>query len=186
MNIRLTAAGLIATSVPLGCRGGGGGRGGGDERDGPRAARRITRAELQGKVRVTRSGVHVDRMATAWLIRRFIDRDASFRFVDPDGYRPAPNEVRFEMYEAGFSHEEDRCTFEVLCAPAAPPDPALQGIAEIVHDIDLPDGRFRRLETAGIERLVARLQAAAPGDEEHVARAADVFEALYHSFGRNE
>jgi hypothetical protein len=146
----------------------------------------ISVAELRGKVWVTRRGVHVDRMASAWLIRRFVDRDASFRFVDPDGHHPAAGEVRFDMYEAEFTHEGDRCTFEVLCALVAPDDVALRAVAEIVHDIDLADGKFRRAEAAGIERLVAGIQAAAAGDEERVARAAEVFEALFRSFGGSE
>jgi len=154
---------------------------GGDGQNG--AAATITRVDLRGKVWVTRRGVHVDRMASAWLIRRFVDRDASFRFVDPDGYDPAQGEVRFDMYEAEFTHEGDRCTFEVLCAHVAPDDEALRAVAEIVHDIDLADGKFGRAEAAGIERLVAGIQAAAAGDEERVARAAEVFEALFRSFG---
>ncbi|HEV2124377.1 MAG TPA: chromate resistance protein ChrB domain-containing protein, partial [Chloroflexota bacterium] len=94
----------------------------------------MTVTDLQGKVWVTRHGVHVDRMASAWLIRRFIDPTACFRFVDPDGYHPAPGEVRFDMYEAEFTHEGDLCTFEVLCSLAAPEDAGLRAVAEIVHD----------------------------------------------------
>lgn len=154
----------------------------GEEAEGG-AAGDVSLADLQGKVWVTRRGVHVDRMASAWLIRRFVDHGASFRFVDPDGYHPVPGEVRFDMYEAEFTHDGDRCTFEVLCALAAPADAALQAVAEIVHDIDLADDKFGRSEAAGIERLVAGIQAAAPGDEDRVARAAEMFEVLYRSFG---
>ena len=69
---------------------------------------------LHGRTWVTREGVHVDRIASAWLIRRFIDPEASFKFVPSKGYPPQPGEVRFDMYEAEFTHEGDRCTFEVL------------------------------------------------------------------------
>lgn len=138
---------------------------------------------LRGKTWVTRRGVHVDRMASAWLIRRFIDPDARFRFVDPDGYRPGPDEVRFDMFEAEFTHEGDRCTFEVLSMRAVPEDAALRAVAEIVHDIDLRDGKFGRSEAAGIERLIAGIQAAHPSDSDRLARAAEVFEGLYRAFG---
>src|SRR5262249_46569103 len=66
--------------------------------------------KVQGRVWVTRRGIHVDRMASAWLIRRFIDKDARFKFVPGKGYRPEPGELRFDMFEAEFTHEGDRCT----------------------------------------------------------------------------
>ena len=67
-----------------------------------------------GRTWVTRKGVHVDRIASAWLIRRFIDPQARFRFVPAKGYVPETGELRFDMFEAEFTHEGDRCTFEVL------------------------------------------------------------------------
>jgi len=69
---------------------------------------------VRGRVWVTRKGVHVDRMASAWLIRRFIDPGARFKFVPAKGYKPEKGELRFDMFEAEFTHEGDRCTFEVL------------------------------------------------------------------------
>src|SRR5262245_42005590 len=71
-------------------------------------------AELAGKTWVTRQGVHIDRIASAWLIRRFVDPQAQFKFVTGKAYRPQPDEVRFDMFEAEFTHEGDKCTFEVL------------------------------------------------------------------------
>ena len=68
----------------------------------------------RGRTWVTRQGVHVDRIASAWLIRRFIDPEARFKFVPAKGYVPEPGELRFDMFEAEFTHEGDRCTFEVL------------------------------------------------------------------------
>src|SRR6266545_8152189 len=68
----------------------------------------VTRREdFQGKVWVTRKGIHVDRMASAWFIRRFIDSDARFKFVPPKGYKAQPDELRFDMFEAEFTHEGD-------------------------------------------------------------------------------
>ncbi|HYZ32666.1 MAG TPA: chromate resistance protein ChrB domain-containing protein, partial [Crenalkalicoccus sp.] len=92
---------------------------------------------LKGRVWVTRQGVYVDRIASAWLIRRFIDPDARFKFVPAKGYLPEPGELRFDMYEGEYTHEGDHCTSEVLLSRASLDDPALTAIGEIVHDIDL-------------------------------------------------
>jgi hypothetical protein len=113
------------------------------------------REDFHGKLWVTRKGIHVDRMASAWLIRRFIDSSARFKFVPPKGYKPLPGELRFDMFEAEFTHEGDRCTLEVLIERTGLNEPALGPIAEIVHDIDLKDSKFGRQETPGIERLIA-------------------------------
>ncbi|MBI2359426.1 MAG: chromate resistance protein, partial [Deltaproteobacteria bacterium] len=97
------------------------------------AARAKTRPEdLRGYTWVTRKGIHVDRMASAWLIRRFVDPEAHFKFVPARGYKPETGEVRFDMFEAEFTHEGDRCTFEVLMDRLGLNDPALRPIAEIV------------------------------------------------------
>jgi hypothetical protein len=103
-------------------------------------------ADLKERTWVTRQGVHVDRIACAWLIRRFIDRNARFKFVSGKDYVPSPGELRFDMFEAEFTHEGDRCSFEVLLGRAGLTDPALEAIAEIVHDIDLKDSKFGREE----------------------------------------
>ncbi|NWM25049.1 chromate resistance protein, partial [Escherichia coli] len=68
----------------------------------------LTPAELKRRVWVTRRHVHVDRIASAWLIRRFIDPEASFKFVEGKGYVPEPDELRFDMADAEFTHEGDR------------------------------------------------------------------------------
>ena len=137
------------------------------------------REDLQGKTWVTRKGIHVDRMASAWLIRRFIDPNAHFKFVPPKGYKPLQGELRFDMFEAEFTHEGDHCTFEVLIERAGLNDPALVPIAEIVHDIDLKDSKFERQETIGIERLIAGIAMAHKDDENRLARGAAVFDDLY-------
>jgi len=133
---------------------------------------------------VTRTGVHVDRMASAWLIQRFIDSAARFKFVAAKGYTPAQGELRFDMFEAEFTHQGDRCTFEVLIERAALRDAALQPIAEIVHDIDLKDGKFRRQEVVGIDRLIAGIAMATKDDEARVRTAAMVWDGLYEYFRR--
>ena len=123
----------------------------------PPARRKAGNGEARpraGRVWVTRRGVHVDRIASAWLIRRFIDPKARFRFVNAD-HRPAAGEVRFDMFEGEYTHEGERCTFETLAARFAPADQGLQAIGEMVHDIDCKDARFGRPETPGFERLIA-------------------------------
>jgi hypothetical protein len=141
-------------------------------------------AGIRGGTWVTRKGIHVDRMASAWLIRRFIDPAARFRFVAPKGHVPEPGELRFDMFEAEFTHEGDLCTFEVLVQRAGLTDPALRPLAEIVHDIDLKDQKFGRPETAGIERLVAGIAMAHEGDEDRLQRASAVLDDLYEYFRR--
>jgi hypothetical protein len=140
--------------------------------------------ELKRRVWVTRAGVHVDRIASAWLIRRFIDPEARFRFVQPKGYVPEPGELRFDMFEAEFTHEGDRCTFEVLLERAGVTDAALRTIAEIVHDIDLKDGKFARAEAEGIRTVIDAICAATGDDEERLARGGAVFQDLHGYFRR--
>lgn len=139
---------------------------------------------LQGLTWVTRKGIHVDRMASAWLVRRFIDGLARFKFVPPKGYMPQPKEARFDMYEAEFTHEGDRCTFEVLMDRAGLDDPALRVIAEIVHEIDLKDSKFSRQETPGIDRLIAGIAITHREDEARLERASAMFDDLYAYFQR--
>lgn len=138
--------------------------------------------ELKGRVWVTREGVHVDRIACSWLIRRFIDPDAAIRFVQGKGYAPNPGEIRFDMFEGDITHEGDRCSFEVLLTRAGITDPALQAIAEIVHDIDLKDAKFAREETSGIASLIAGICAASSQDEQRIAQGGPVFDNLYQYF----
>jgi hypothetical protein len=139
--------------------------------------------DLKGRVWVTREGVHVDRIASAWLIKYFIDPDSSFKFVPARGYAPVSGELRFDMFDAEFTHEGDRCTFEVLLAHAGlETDRALQAIAEIVHDIDLKDAKFAREEAAGIKTLIASICMATADDEERIARGKGVLDDLYRYF----
>ncbi|THK35394.1 ChrB protein [Ensifer sp. MPMI2T] len=142
----------------------------------------LTAADLKGRVWVTRKGVHVDRMACIWLIRRFVDPDAVIRFVPGKGYVPNPGEIRFDMFEGEITHEGDRCSFEVLLSRAGITDPALQAIAEIVHDIDLKDAKFGREETTGIASLIAGICTANAQDEQRIIQGGPVFDNLYQYF----
>jgi hypothetical protein len=90
--------------------------------------------------------------------------------------------VRFDMFEAEFTHEGDRCTFEVLIERFGLDNAALRPLAEIVHDIDLKDAKFARPETPGIDRLIAGIAMAHKDDAERLARGRAVFDDLYTYF----
>ena len=135
-----------------------------------------------GATWVTRRDVHVDRLASAWLIRRFIDPAAQFKFVAARGYRPAPGELRFDMFDGEYTHEGEHCTFETLLARFRLRDPALRAIAEIVHDIDCKDERFAREEAPGIDSLVRGIARANADDATRVERATALWDDLYTHF----
>lgn len=141
-------------------------------------------ADVRGRTWVTRSGVQVDRIASAWLIRRFIDPEARFKFVGGREYRPGKDELRFDMFEAEFTHEGELCTFEVLVRRFGLKDRALRHVAEIVHDIDLKDSRHGRPEAAGLDRLLGGIALRHKDDDARLREGAAVFEALYESFTR--
>jgi hypothetical protein len=147
-------------------------------------SRAVPIQNLKGKTWVTRKGIHVDRMATAWAVRRFIDNDAKFKFVPARKYKQAANEVCFDMFEAEFTHEGDACSLEVLLRRTGLADPGLVPVAEIVHDIDLRDSKFERPETAGIGRLIDGIAMSHKDDDVRLTRAAAVFDDLYEYFRR--
>ena len=138
---------------------------------------------LANRLWVTREGVQVDRIASAWLIRRFIDPGARFKFVPGTGYGAQPGELRFDMFEGEFTHVGDRCTFEVLLGHAGLDDPALEAIGEVIHDIDLKDGKYGREEVAGVRSLVNGIAASTSDDEQRLARGSALLDDLYSSFG---
>ena len=137
---------------------------------------------LRNRVWVTRQGVYADRIASAWLIRRFIDPEARFKFVSGKGYRPQEGELRFDMFEAEFTHEGDKCTFEVFLERAGLKDSALRAIAEIIHDIDLKDEKFGRTEVAGIRTLLDGIRSSTSNDTRRIERGTEVFNDLYEFF----
>ncbi|HYX19550.1 MAG TPA: chromate resistance protein ChrB domain-containing protein [Thermoanaerobaculia bacterium] len=138
-------------------------------------------SDLVGRVWATRRGVQIDRIASAWLIRRFVDPDAEFRFIDPKEER-RPDELRFDMVGGDFTHEGDGCTFETLVHRVGSPDPALRQVAEIVHDIDIKDGKFGRADAPGIQQVILGLVLQSTDDEERLRRGFALFDDLYASF----
>ena len=142
-------------------------------------------ADYHRRTWVTRQNIHVDRIACAWLIRRFIDPEARFRFVPGKTYEPRPGELRFDMFDAEFTHEGDRCSFEVLLERFGLRDPGLRAIAEIVHDIDLKDGKFGRADAEGVARVLSALALSAKDDDERVARGSSLFDDLHKLYARD-
>jgi hypothetical protein len=129
---------------------------------------------------VTREGIFVDRMASAWLVKRFIDSEAKFKFVPSRGYKPAPGEVRFDMFRAEFTHEGENCTFETLLKHfALDGDDALVAIGQIVHDIDFKDDKFDRPQTAGVQSILRGLADTTPDDAARLEGSRHIFNGLY-------
>jgi hypothetical protein len=140
--------------------------------------------ELGGKTWVTRANLFVDRIACGWLIRRFVDPAAAFKFVVGPRHTPRADEIRFDMFDGEYTHEGENCSFEVMIQRLRLRDPALMPLAEIVHDIDLKDNKFGRVETDGLRALLAGLTATHADDAERMAEGAKLFENLYAYFHR--
>ncbi|ALJ12430.1 ChrB protein [Pacificimonas flava] len=145
----------------------------------------VSPADLKHRVWVTRRGVHVDRIACAWLIRRFIDPHASFKFVDGRSYTSDAGELRFDMTDAEFTHEGDRCSFETLLLRAElDGDPGLAAIGEIIHDLDIGDDKFERPETPGLSAMLSGVCATFDDDLQRIAGAGDALDGFYAYFTR--
>jgi hypothetical protein len=156
----------------------------GDKRVKSEGPGRLHKGDYRRRVWVTRKNIHVDRMASGWLIRRFIDPEARFKFVPGQGYEAKPDELTFDMYEGTFTHVGDACTFETLTARFALREPALATLAEIVHDIDIKDGKFARAEAPGVAALVAGIALAHRDDDRRLEVGGAMLDALFELFQR--
>jgi hypothetical protein len=136
---------------------------------------------FQGRLWMTRPRPGVDRMASAWLIRRFIDPRARFGFA-ADRQAVPEHGVAFDMFGVEFSHQGGGCTFETLCSVFALDEPALSRIAGIVHDLDLKDGRFGAPECSTVGAMIEGLQLAYQDDNALLAQGMTLFDSLYRSF----
>jgi hypothetical protein len=135
--------------------------------------------ELRGRRWVTRLRPHVDRIASAWLIKRFVDPDATFVFADP---RDFPGDaIPFDTAGVELSHQGEDCTFETLLKRTGLRDRRLTRLAEIVHEADLRDGKFARDEARGIDLAIRGLLAALKDDHEALASGLTLFDGLYAS-----
>jgi hypothetical protein len=129
---------------------------------------------------VTRRRPHVDRLACIWLIRRFINPTAVIRYANT----PETNEVAFDMRDGAFSHRGNLCTFETMVVAFGLEDPSLQLMGEIVHEIDLRDGRYVHPEIAGIDAVLKGWLLLGFSDQELEAHGVALFEGLYTAFAR--
>ncbi|HEX9107884.1 MAG TPA: chromate resistance protein ChrB domain-containing protein [Longimicrobiales bacterium] len=138
----------------------------------------------RGRLWVTRPGVYVDRIASAWLIRRHIDPEARFRFAPEQDDAALPGQLRFDTFGGEFTHRGDRCTFEVLAAEFAAHDPVVARLGRIVHDIDFKDGKYGAPETPGFARALDGICARLPGDLERIERGSALLDDLYAAFAQ--
>ena len=126
----------------------------------------------------TRRHVHVDRTACAWLVRRFVDPEARFVFVDDPDEVPA-DATPFDMRGAELGHRNGRCSFESFLVRYGLDDPALDRIGRVVHEADIGDERHDAPEAAGIDAVVRGLALGARDDDERIARTIPLYDALY-------
>ncbi len=128
---------------------------------------------------VTRPRPGVDRMASAWLIRRFIDPRARFQFADQPKPGPA---LPFDMYGVEFGHHGNHCTFETLAQRFGVDAAAVRRLGRIVHDVDLKDDRYDSPEAPAVRHMVEGLRQMCADDHELLERGIGFFEALFRSF----
>jgi hypothetical protein len=138
-------------------------------------------ASFQGRLWITRPRPGVDRMASAWLIRRFVDRQARFGFA-ADRESVPDHGVPFDMFGVEFSHQSEGCTFETLCSVFGIDAPALSRIATIVHDLDLKDGKCGATECSTVGAIIEGLQLAYRNDDALLEQGMTLFDSLYRSF----
>ena len=148
--------------------------------EGPRRSRQLERLDAQqyqGKTWLTRPRPEIDRVGSAWLISKFIDRKPKFVFaLKADA---VPDAIPFDMLDAEFSHHGNYCTFETLTKRFAISDKSLAKIGEMIHDADLDDARFQRVEAVGIDRVLKGWAKQGLPDEEILRRGFECFDALY-------
>ena len=138
--------------------------------------------KLRGRRWVTRPRPHIDRVASAWLIKRFIDADAQFVFAPPAEF--PKDAIPFDAPGVELSHQGEDCTFETLVKRARLRDRRLLRLAEVVHEADLRDGKFPREEARGLDIAIRALLAASPDDHQVLAQGMTLCEGLYATTSR--
>jgi len=142
---------------------------------------KVVTRDYRGRTWVTRPRPEIDRIGSAWLIRKFIDPKAKFIFAKKI---PANGRVvSFDMLEADFSHQGDDCTFETLLKRFRIQDKMLRKMSEMIHDADLDDDKFERAECIGIDRVLKGWAREGISDQEILRRGFQCFDAL-HAFVR--
>ena len=148
----------------------------------PEAKARLRVEDFRGKAWVTRPRPEIDRVGSAWLITKFIDQDAKFVFANTPA--AAPDAIPYDMFEVEFSHHADACTFETLIERFAIRDRAVLRIAELIHDADLEDEKFHRVEGFGVEQIFKGWAKQGLTDQQILTKGFECFEALYAQFKR--
>lgn len=141
----------------------------------------VSSKDYQGKVWVTRSDIHVDRLASAWLIATYIDKKPTFKFTKDNHYKPNPGEIRFDMFTGEFTHIGDKCTFEVLRESFSIDSESISVLSETIHDLDLKDTKFNRSETAGIGLVIKGIIDQETKDLDRLQKATVLFHNLSKS-----
>lgn len=144
------------------------------------APTRLRASDYQGLRWATRKRPFVDRMASAWLVLKFIDPQAQFVFMD-EAAPTVEGQVRFDMQGAEFTHSGELCTFEVMVSAFAIKDKAVKRMAQVVHELDIKDGKYQAPEARGIEDLLVGLRKTTRDDHELLDRGIHIFEMLYAS-----
>ena len=149
----------------------------------PETKERLRIENYRSKVWITRPRPEIDRVGSAWLIRKFIDPDAKFVFANSPS--ETPEAIPYDMFEVEFSHHGDRCTFETLIERFGIRDRAVRRIAEFIHDADLEDDKFHRLEGFGIEQIFKGFAKQGLTDHEILSKGFECFDSLYTQFKRS-
>jgi hypothetical protein len=147
------------------------------QKDAVQAIPRRSPSEFRGKIWATRAHIHIDRLCSAWLIRRFIDPKAKFVFASEE--KLPHGAIHFDVLGAEFTHNGDRCTFETLLESFHVKDAALSSMAELVHEIDLKDQKFNRPESAGLDMVVRAIADSAPTDQKTLDLGTRILDAIY-------
>ena len=138
----------------------------------------LAAANYQRRRWVTRKNIHIDRLASAWLIKQFIDKQPRFYFV-PEG-EALDHAIPFDMFGAEFTHHGEDCTFETMIKRFRLGHiKGLRELGEIVHDIDLKEDRFHRLEAAGLKMMIDGLCESIPDDRKRLQQAGAIFDGLF-------
>lgn len=137
-----------------------------------------TKIPSSGAVWVTRKNLYIDRLASAWLIKRYIDPKAQFHFVDMDKYNYKPEHIRFDVFEGEYGHVGDKCTFEVLVESFKLKNKSINTLAEVIHDLDIDDQKFDRREAVGIRMALEGVVRAYKDDSERLQMAMNLFDSL--------
>jgi hypothetical protein len=148
----------------------------------PETAIRLRVEDYRGKTWVTRPRPEIDRVGSAWLIHRFLDAGAKFVFANTAA--EFPEAIPYDMFEVELSHHGDCCTFETLIQRFSIRDRAVLRLAELIHDADVEDDKFHRIEGFGVEQIFKGWAKEGLSDQEILSKGFDCFDGLYAQFKR--